>query len=108
MLYFTPFILLICSIFTFPQESTSTPISSIISLEFNEINNGFNTTCVTDNDCFGDLVCGGSTGTLCSSCGPQMGDNNGCTNAFQNICGSCAVGLGFAPSDGHSCINNCA
>ena len=75
---------------------------------FNETNNGFNSTCITDNDCFGDLLCGGSTGTLCSSCGPQIGENNGCTNQFHTICGNCAIGLGLAYSAGFSCLSNCA
>lgn len=100
--FVSSFVLFSASTFAFPQSNTPT------TLEFNEVNNGFNSTCVTDNDCFGDLVCGGSTGTLCSSCGPQMGENSGCTNPFQNICGSCAIGLGFAPSAGFSCLSNCA
>jgi hypothetical protein len=112
MLYFAFYVLLFSSsTFAFPQACTSptpTPTPTPTTLEFNEINNGFNSTCITDNDCFGNLVCGGSTGTLCSSCGPQLGENNGCTNPFQTICGSCAVGLGFAPSAGYSCLNNCA
>lgn len=70
--------------------------------------NAFNSTCSTDDDCTGNLICGGSSGNLCSSCGPQLGDNNGCNNLFQSICGNCITGIESISSSGFFCLSNCA